>query len=1254
MLKRFLDGVLNNPKSTLLGILALTVVACIGYKNVWLANDYKLMFDKDAPLLIAMNEQEATYAKSDNIVIAVAPKQGDIFQRETLQAIYQLTEAGWKAPYSSRVDSITNYNHSSGDDDQIIVKQLLENPAQLSDSEIQAARDIILTSAELSGLYVARDGKAAIINITFQLPANPLSENPEIGRYIDNLVSQQASIHPQLDYHVTGSVANANAFTDAMQEDMFTLIPASYAVMVILLLLLTRSAMATLITLTVVTFTTLFTMGVKCWLDGSINAINMFAPIMMMTIAVADAVHLLTSFLQEYRKGHSKKAAMRASLEENFNGVLLTSLTTIFGFLSLNFHDSPPYQELGNLVAFGVAWAWVLVLTLLPALVMLLPFKQTAPESRSSRSMLRLVNFTIRHPRSIVLGGVLVAGVLLAGLPRNEFNEMYTRYLDDSFSFRRANDFINSNVTGLHRLMYSVDSGEANGVHDPAYQKRLEDFSNWLRAQPEVAHVGSYTDVVKRLNQAVNSNAAAAYQLPASRELASQYSLLYELSLPYGMGLTNIVSLDKRQSLVMASVWETDTKTIMALNQRAETWLQVHTPAPMHAKGAGLDLMFSTMMMNNISSMIYGTFFSMLLISGVLLIALRSLRLGILSVFANLLPATMAFGLWGYLNGHIGIGVAAVAQLSLGLVVDDTIHFLSRYNKLTRAGMSVREAVLEVHASTGMAMLTTTLLFAGGFGVLAFSHYTANADMGLLTAITLLIAVAVDLIVLPAWLVWRHGEPHTSPTSSTPTAATDHASAPQTTATGVAELPEPAAGVLGHLPLLSKGQGGCFYDAMRQLQQSHGDIFRLNILGKPWVVLSDLELIYQVLVTDREKFPKAGDAVDEMKAIGGDLGILVTEGQQWLRQRQISMPAFRHEQLQAMVGDMNAIALRAVNELAAAREVEAREFSNRIALAIICQVGFDYRLESLAPGGASDPILEAEEVACQELMKRIQRTKYWKQLPLPANYRLDRLLLAQRRIFEEIIRERREGQGEAKVLLDQFLRATDENGSHLNDEELLQMVHNFIAAGHETTGTLLHWVLYYLATHPELQDQVRAEIDQVVGAKEQIDYADLRALVTLDKVVKETLRLRPPIPIMLRSAGEESVLGGYRIPQDSVLMVMIGSVQSNPAYWGNNADFFDPENFSAKNEAARTANAFSPFGIGPRLCIGHRFTMLEAGIVLAQLIRNYRFEWIPGQDMRPVLRLVWTTHNGIRFKITPLTRRTEPSSFVMQAEELSL
>lgn len=1221
MWSRLREAVLASPRATLVVIVLLTLLAGVGFKNAWLNNSYKASFDTDNPLLLAMNDQEATFTKNDNMVVLVVAKQGDIFSRSGLAAVDAVTEGGWTAPYSLRVDSITNYHHAEGVGDELVVDKLLDRPAERSDAELARGKQIVLGSRELVGNMVSPDGKAALVLMTFQLPENPIGEMPEISRFVHAQVDEVAKQHPELEFHVTGTVENANAFVDAMVQDMAWLLPIGYGLMIGLLTVLLRSFWATVITLTVVTFSTLLAMGLKCWWDGAINAVNMFAPTMIMTIAIADCVHLLTSFLQHYRDGLSKRDAMAKALKTNFQAVWLTSITTAIGFASLNFHESPPYRDLGNIVVAGVLIAWFLALTLLPALVMVLPIKAGQPQYAARNFMLRWADGLIRHPGKVLLGtAVLVAVLLGGGVPRTELNEMFTKYLDDSFAFTRANNKLNETMGGIHRLVYSVDSGEENGIYDPAYLQRLDAFANYLRAQPGVSHVDNYGDILKRLNRAMNGNDAAQYRLPDSRELASQYALVYELSLPAGQELTNVVSLDKRKTLLIAVVHETDSKNILAINQRAEAWLRANTPAPMHAKGAGLDLMFSTMAMNNIPSMFYGTFLTMIVVSGIILIAIRSWSLGFISFFANTLPVAMAIGLWGYLSGRVGLGVAAVGTLSFGIVVDDTIHFLHHFHEYRRKGMSVEEAVREIFASSGLAMITTTVTLMAGFGILSFSHYSANADMGFLTAVCMGLAVLFDLIVMPAWLVWR------SQRAAAKVSAAHHGQA----------LPGPEAGLTGHLPLLAQGEYGCFYDSLRQLRAEHGDLFQLNVLGKPWVVVSDLDQIYRILVTDRDKFPKAGDAVDEMKAIGGDLGILVTEGRQWLRQRQIAMPAFRHEQLQAMMVDMNAISRRAVEDLRARPELVAKEFLNRVALAIICQVGFDYRLASLTPDGKHDPLLDAQELASKALIKRLQRTKYWKQLPLPENFALDRAMAAQRRLIEEIIAERKDGHQDAKLLLDQLMTALDDQGQKLSDEEVYQQVYNFLAAGHETSGALLQWAMYYLATHPDVQEQLRAELERVLGERDEITFDDFKAMPVMNQFLQECLRVRPPIPIMLRAAGEDVELGGYHVPKGAVVLVMIGEVQRDPKYWGGNAEFFDIEHFAPGADANRPNHAYAPFGIGPRICIGHRFTMLEAAVMFGHLLRHYRFRWPAGQAVEPKLELVWTTRQPLRFHVEAL------------------
>jgi len=1239
-----MEWMLAKPKQVLFWIFIITIAACIGYKNTALNSSYKSFFDADDSLLIAMNKQEATYSKYDNILIIVGTDEADLFTPSALQALQTLTAASWQAPYSSRVDSISNYNHTQGLEDELLVTQILAEADQLSATEIRSAKDIIMSTPSLVGNYISADAKAATVFITFSVSDNPLKESIEISEHFHRLVEQVKQQHPELEFHITGTIENAAAFTDATVQDVLTLIPLAYIIMVVLLVVLMRSIWATVITLTLVTFTTMITMGLKTWVNGDINSINSFAPTMIMTIAVADCVHIFVSFFQHYRAGQVKHAAMRLALSQNFKSILLTSITTAIGFACLNFHQSPLYRELGNIVALGVMVAFFLSLTLLPAVVMLLPIKAGPAQSKSKYFMLAWSDLLINQHKKILAISLTVILLLISlGLPKNELNEMFTEYMDESYSFRQANDFLNERIGGLHRLLYSIDSGEENGIHSAEYLTLLESYSNWLRQQPEVAFVASYSDIQKRINKAMNANQDSFYRVPEDKALASQYALLYELSLPYGQGLTNIVSLKKNSTLLIAVLFESDSNSMIRFNQRAEQWLIDHTPASMHSQGAGLDLMFSKMAQQNIPSMVFGTFFTMLLISLILIFALRSWSLGFISVLTNILPALLAFSIWGLVDGRIGIGVAAVATLTLGLVVDDTIHFLHRFNQARRQGKSVEDAIRETLSTTGMAMLTITLVFAGGFGALSFSHYSANADLGLMTAVTIIIALIMDLVVLPAWLLSRSHKINSHEINSQKTHLTENNFPVGKT------VPMPAKGLLGHLPLMANGDHGCLYDSMLRLRESHGDIFQLEILNQPWVVVSDRQMIQQILVKDRDNFPKTGDAVDEMKAIGGDLGILVTEGKQWLRQRQLVMPAFRPEQLKSMMVDMNEISHRAVEQLSTEvitktevktrTEVEAKDFLNRIALAIICHVGFDYRIASFQSDEQTDPLLEAQEIQCKELMKRIQRTKYWKKLPLPSNYRLDKMMQIQRVIFQDIIKEHTEGRAESKVLMQQLLTATDDAGENICEDELIQLVHSFIAAGHETSGAFLQWTLYYLATHPQLQEQVREELNAVVGDEKDISYEHYQNLSLMDRVLKESLRLRPPIPIMLRSTADDLILGDYAVKKDTPILIMLGAMQKDAKYWGPGANFFDPSNFDKEVEAQRERFVYAPFGLGPRICVGHRFTMIEATVILGQLLRSYRFSWPEGQSVEPILSLVWTTKKSMNFIIKPITNK---------------
>jgi predicted RND superfamily exporter protein len=283
----------------------------------------------------------------------------------------------------------------------------------------------------------------------------------------------------------------------------------------------------------------------------------------------------------------------------------------------------------------------------------------------------------------------------------------------------------------------------------------------WLRAQPEVEHVASYTDTLQRLNKSMANDDPAAYRLPGARELAAQYLLFYEMSLPYGLDLNNQINVDKSAIKITVGIETLSSRAAIAFNARAEAWLHANAPHVAVGTGSGTALMFSHLGLRNITSMLWGTVLALVLISGVLLFMLRSIKLGLLSLVPNLLPLGVGFGLWGLCVGQVGLSLSVVASMSLGIIIDDTVHFLVKYQRGRREqALSPEDAVRYAFRVNGRAMLVTTIVLMVGFLVLSLSKFELNAGMGLLTAGVIAFAVLADLFLLSPLLLYIEGHRH--------------------------------------------------------------------------------------------------------------------------------------------------------------------------------------------------------------------------------------------------------------------------------------------------------------------------------------------------------------------------------------------------------------------------------------------------------------------------------------------------------------
>ena len=755
--------ILRHKWATIVAVLAWVMAMGFGAKNLTFTNDYRVFFGEENPQLLAFENLQDTYAKNDNAMFVLAPADGNVFTRDNLAAIAWLTERAWETPYSTRVESITNYQHTSAEADDLIVEDLGYSADALDDSELGQIRDIAIGEPVLVNRLVSTSGHTAGVNVTIELPGiDPIVENPEVVEFVRGLREEFRARYPDIEVRLTGIVMMNQAFPEASQYDMSTLFPVMLLLFMVVLYIWVREWAATLATFLIILFSIVGAMGLAGWFGIALTPPSFSAVMIIPTMAIADSVHVLMNYLQMRRAGEDREAAMIDSIRINFQPIFLTSVTTAIGFLSMNFSDAPPFHDLGNIVAMGVMIAFVLSITLLPALMLLLPGRESVGESASSQWLNRLAEFVIARRRQLLVGMGLGCAALIACVPQNELNDDFVKYFSERIEFRRDADFASANLSGLYLVDYSIESGEDAGISTPEFQRNIEEFANWYRAQPEVIHVNVISDTFKRLNKSMHGDDPDWYRLPEERELAAQYLLLYEMSLPYGLDLNNQINIDKSATRMTIMLYNMTTSSVLDLEQRARTWMQDNLPPAMHNEAASPTIMFSHIGARNIRSMLLGTTLALILISVILVFALRSLRIGLLSLVPNLVPAALAFGAWGLAVGQVGLALSVVTGMTLGIVVDDTVHFLSKYLRARREKqLGAEDAVRYAFNTVGMALVVTSIVLVSGFLVLTFSAFALNSDMAFMTAVTILFALIADFLLLPPLLMTLDGKEKT-------------------------------------------------------------------------------------------------------------------------------------------------------------------------------------------------------------------------------------------------------------------------------------------------------------------------------------------------------------------------------------------------------------------------------------------------------------------------------------------------------------
>ena len=733
--------------------LVIIFFASLGGINLSFSTNYRDIFMEDNQQLVEFDQLQSVFHESENIIFLVTPAGKNVFNKSALLTLEALAKDCWQIPYSQGVHSLLNFQRNTPVSDGFSVNYLVPDAGAINEAQIDEIENFALNEPLLKGRMVGFSGEVTAILVNIALPEKRREANAEIVAYARQLKQRYLAQYPGMQIHITGGVMVADSFLQVAIQDGLYLFPIMVIIGLLIQGLLFHSVSAVLASMGTVFFSILFTMGLAGWLGFSLNQTSALAPMLVLTLALADSIHIITHYLSLLRNGLEHITAMERSIAENMQAIFLTSITTAIGLLCMNFSDSPPFHDFANITAIGVMSAFILTLTLLPGILMALPIRVTEKDLNLTLLMIKISHLAINHRRFffIAIGSLVIFSSYF--IPKNELNDDLLEYFDESLEIRQATDYATQHFKGARTITLALNSGSEQGINQPDFLHDVDTFSTWLRTQPSVNQVVSWADSIKQLNQNMHQGNAEYHKIPENSALASQYLLLYEMSLQTGQDINDQINFDRSSIKLTLFFNKMKNAEVIKLESKIRNWLaqnQPHIKVVMGSQG----LMFAHLGQQVIESMIFGSFAALTLVTLVLIFGLKSWRYGIISLIPNAFPAAVVYGLWGLLVGEINQAAAVTFSVSLGIIVDDTVHILSKYIHRLKQGDSPEAALHYTFTTTGTALIITSVVLTSGLIVLAQSTFGINATIGAMVAPIIVFALIVDFFFLPALLIY--------------------------------------------------------------------------------------------------------------------------------------------------------------------------------------------------------------------------------------------------------------------------------------------------------------------------------------------------------------------------------------------------------------------------------------------------------------------------------------------------------------------
>ena len=481
-----------------------------------------------------------------------------------------------------------------------------------------------------------------------------------------------------------------------------------------------------------------------------LNNFTVNIPSFVTAIAIADAMHLYLAWIYYKMKGIDNKEAVTIALKTNILPISLTSFTTAIGFASLGLSAIEPISTLGVAVTTGAVIAFVLSITIAPAILLTLDDNYKVKPIK----FLNLLNtkgygaFIVKNDKKIVSVFMVVFIVIAYGLSYIKVDSNSIKYFTEDTIVRSGSDFIEKNLTGSMIYEIILDSKKAEGVKNPQFLNTIIKFEDEFRAKfDNVRFTTSLKDIVIRMQKVLNET--APNPIPKEQNLVAQYLLLYSMSLPQGMEINDQIDTTEQFLRLSINIDMVDTSKDLKMIEWIKNWWLQETSYSADVQGQ--TAIFAYMQSSVTSTLMVSISVTLILVAITMFLIFRNLKMLWLFIFPNIAPIILVAGIMGYLGINIDLGVAISAAVILGIAVDDTIHFFSKYFDAIQT-KGFEESIDYVISHSGNAMILTTFILSFTFAIFAMSSFIPNVNFAIVTVSALNIALFLDLILLPVLL----------------------------------------------------------------------------------------------------------------------------------------------------------------------------------------------------------------------------------------------------------------------------------------------------------------------------------------------------------------------------------------------------------------------------------------------------------------------------------------------------------------------